>query len=235
MGVLRKDPTGIWGKVKCFCNYIRKSLSGNGGEGSHHWTFYAIKHRGSSVRDEMCITTALLGIVAATVHVYIQSKLTKPSERTRQCPCNLPWVPRILSVKPLRRLGINLAKIAFSIILTYFVLLWTAFSLMCIMLRPQSCCRRLRSWIEVAPYQPEQHIDERDYDDSSNTEGLRVLACSFSNSPDTPAFLAMLDGGGQVNDYLRLKYLLNRRNTNRPKEREDKVCGILCSSLPVKS
>lgn len=100
---------------------------------------------------------------------------------------------------------------------------------MCIMLRPQSCCRRLRSWIEVAPYQPEQHIDERDYDDSSNTEGLRVLACSFSNSPDTPAFLAMLDGGGQVNDYLRLKYLLNRRNTNRPKEREDKVCGILCS------
>lgn len=86
----------------------------------------------------------------------------------------------------------------------------------------KSCCRRLRSWIEVAPYQPEQHIDERDYDDSSNTEGLRVLACSFSNSPDTPAFLAMLDGGGQVNDYLRLKYLLNRRNTNRPKEREDK-------------
>lgn len=92
----------------------------------------------------------------------------------------------------------------------------------------QSCCRRLRSWIEVAPYQPEQHVDEQDYEDSSNSEGLRVLACSISPSPDTPAFLAMLDGGGQVNDYLRLKYLLNRRNTTRAKEREDKVRAILC-------
>jgi len=84
----------------------------------------------------------------------------------------------------------------------------------------------LRSWIEVASYQPEQHVDEQDYDDSSNSEGLRVLACSFSPNPDTPAFLAMLDGGGQVNDYLRLKYLLNRRNSNRAKEREDKVRNL---------
>ena len=66
-------------------------------------------------------------------------------------------------------------------------------------------------------------MDEQDYDDNTNTEGLRVLACSITSSPDTPAFLAMLDGGGQVSDYLRLKYLLNRRNTTRAKEREDKV------------
>ena len=50
-----------------------------------------------------------------------------------------------------------------------------------------------------------------------------MLACSISPSPDIPAFLAMLDGGGQVSDYLRLKYLLNRRNATRAKEREDKV------------
>lgn len=66
-------------------------------------------------------------------------------------------------------------------------------------------------------------MDDQDYDDHTNSEGLRVLACSISASPDTPAFLAMLDGGGQVSDYLRLKYLLNRRNTTRAKEREDKV------------
>ena len=95
----------------------------------------------------------------------------------------------------------------------------------------QSCCRKLRSWIEVAPYQPEQHVEEQDYDEATNSEGLRVLACSISPNPDTPAFLAMLDGGGQVNDYLRLKYLLNRRNTTRVKEREDKVnkAGICLS------
>ncbi|KAK2574192.1 Transcription elongation factor SPT6 [Acropora cervicornis] len=66
------------------------------------------------------------------------------------------------------------------------------------------------------------HVEEQEYDDSVNSEGLRVLACSISPNPDTPAFLAMLDGGGQVNDYLRLRYLLNRRNTNKAKEREDK-------------
>ena len=75
----------------------------------------------------------------------------------------------------------------------------------------------------MAPYQPEQHVEEQEFDDSVNSEGLRVLACSISPNPDTPAFLAMLDGGGQVNDYLRLRYLLNRRNTNKAKEREDKV------------
>ena len=80
----------------------------------------------------------------------------------------------------------------------------------------------------MAPYQPEQHVEEQEFDDSVNSEGLRVLACSISPNPDTPAFLAMLDGGGQVNDYLRLRYLLNRRNTNKAKEREDKVskCGF---------
>lgn len=58
-----------------------------------------------------------------------------------------------------------------------------------------------------------------------------MLACSISPDPDTPAFLAMLDGGGQVNDYLRLKYLLNRRNATRAKEREDKVSKAGLSSL----
>ena len=92
----------------------------------------------------------------------------------------------------------------------------------------QSCCRKLRSWIEVAPYQPEQQVDEQDFDDRTNSDGLRVLSCSISPNPDTPAFLAMLDGGGQVTDYLRLKYLLNRRNATRAKEREDKVSHLLC-------
>ncbi|CAH3024911.1 unnamed protein product [Porites evermanni] len=92
----------------------------------------------------------------------------------------------------------------------------------------KSCCRKLRSWIEVALYQPEQQVDEQDFDDRTNSDGLQVLPCSISPNPDTPAFLAMLDGGGQVTDYLRLKYLLNRRNTTRAKEREDKVSHLFC-------
>ncbi|XP_031559934.1 transcription elongation factor SPT6-like [Actinia tenebrosa] len=85
------------------------------------------------------------------------------------------------------------------------------------------CCqKRLRSWIEVAPFQPEQQHEDQDYDDQMSGDGLRVLACSFLPDPSVPAFFAMLDGSGQVSDYLRLKYLLTRRNTSNTREKEMK-------------
>lgn len=72
----------------------------------------------------------------------------------------------------------------------------------------------------MAPYQPEQQQDDS-YDDS--TEGLRVLACSYVPDQTVPSFFAMLDGGGNVIDHLRLKYLLVRRNTSNTREKDLKV------------
>jgi transcription elongation factor SPT6 len=57
-------------------------------------------------------------------------------------------------------------------------------------------------------------------------DGLRVLACSFQPEQTVPAFFAMLDGGGQVTDYLRLKYLLIRRNTFNSRDKDFKVSKI---------
>ncbi|EDO33602.1 predicted protein [Nematostella vectensis] len=84
----------------------------------------------------------------------------------------------------------------------------------------KSCRNKLKSAIEVAPYQPEQQPDQ-EYEDMGG-DGFRVLALSYLPDPTVPAFLAMLDGEGQVTDYLRLKSLLVRRNAYRQSEREAK-------------
>ena len=59
-----------------------------------------------------------------------------------------------------------------------------------------------------------QQVDEQDFDDRTNSDGLWVLSCSISPNPDTPA-LAMLDGGGQVTDYLRLKYFAEQEKCDK--------------------
>ena len=85
----------------------------------------------------------------------------------------------------------------------------------------------MRSSIEIAPYQPEQQHDDQDYDDGHSTvDGLRVMACSFVSEVGSPAFVAMLDGGGQVIDFLKLPGLLARRNSLKAREREQKVYFI---------
>lgn len=86
----------------------------------------------------------------------------------------------------------------------------------------QSACRRLHSLIEVAPYQAEQH-NEEEYDMFSGPPGLRVLAVAVPTDPQKPVFFVMLNGGGQVGDFLKLSFIMKRRNSNRAKEREKKV------------
>ena len=46
---------------------------------------------------------------------------------------------------------------------------------------------------------------------------------SFSSARDTPAFATIIDGNGQVTDFLRLQDMTKRRNAWRPKDKEAKV------------
>ena len=65
---------------------------------------------------------------------------------------------------------------------------------------------------------------ESDFGGRSETEhGCRVLACGFMPDQNVAAFIAMLDGDGEVIDFLRLKHLLKRRNVGRQADREAKV------------
>lgn len=83
----------------------------------------------------------------------------------------------------------------------------------------------MKAFIDVAPYQADSHLrDEHDFGMQSDKEhGCRVLACAFLPDQSAAAFLAMLDGDGEVIDFLRLKYLLTRKNSPRAAEREAKV------------
>ncbi len=83
--------------------------------------------------------------------------------------------------------------------------------------------------ISVAPYQADSHLrEEADFGAQSETEhGCRVLACSFVPDQNAAAFFVMLDGDGEVVDFLRMKNLLKRKNSTRGTERADKVGNCL--------
>lgn len=46
---------------------------------------------------------------------------------------------------------------------------------------------------------------------------------SISSFRDTPVFCALINGEGEVVDFLRLPYFMKRRNAFREEEREKKV------------
>ena len=89
----------------------------------------------------------------------------------------------------------------------------------------KACARKIRQWISIAPYQPDSNFQEEgDYGgESDSTHGCRVLAVSFIDVKDQASFAAMLDGDGQVVDFLRLKSLLKRAQSRRDEEREAKA------------
>ncbi|XP_050409437.2 transcription elongation factor SPT6 [Patella vulgata] len=89
----------------------------------------------------------------------------------------------------------------------------------------KACCRKLYSWLKVSPYQCDQQLyDDEDYSDSN---GIRVMGIAYSmemiNNKDPSSFCALIDGDGEVTDYLRLTSLTVRRNSYRQQEREAKV------------
>lgn len=89
----------------------------------------------------------------------------------------------------------------------------------------KSCCRKLYNWLKIAPYQVEQSVEEdEDYD---TREGIRVLGIAYVSDWEIPAFGALIDGSGEVTDYLRLPHLLKRKNAWREKERKEKESVLL--------
>ncbi|XP_064619005.1 transcription elongation factor SPT6-like [Lineus longissimus] len=85
----------------------------------------------------------------------------------------------------------------------------------------RACTRKLYHWLKVAPYQTDQQLDDDDeYMDSSN--GLKVLGIAFSQERDEAAFCALVDGDGEVTDFLRLIHLMKRRNAYNEDDRKHK-------------
>ncbi|KAG7484785.1 hypothetical protein MATL_G00054020 [Megalops atlanticus] len=91
----------------------------------------------------------------------------------------------------------------------------------------KACCRKLYNWLKVAPYRPDQQVEEDDdLMDETQGKGIRVLGVAFASSRDTPVFCSLINGEGEVVDFLRLPNFLKRRNAWREEEREKKLQDI---------
>jgi transcription elongation factor SPT6 len=49
---------------------------------------------------------------------------------------------------------------------------------------PQACSRKLYNWLKVAPYRPDQQVEEEDEElmSEAHGKGIRVLGVAFSSS-----------------------------------------------------
>ncbi|XP_023646777.1 transcription elongation factor SPT6 isoform X1 [Paramormyrops kingsleyae] len=91
----------------------------------------------------------------------------------------------------------------------------------------KACSRKLYNWLKVAPYRPDQQVEEDDdLMDETQGKGIRVLGVAFASGRDTPVFCALINGEGEVVDFLRLPHFLKRRNAWREDEREKKIQDI---------
>ncbi|XP_029922869.1 transcription elongation factor SPT6 [Myripristis murdjan] len=93
----------------------------------------------------------------------------------------------------------------------------------------KACSRKLYNWLKVAPYRPDQQLEEEEDEDlmaEAQSKGIRVLGVAFASSRDTPVFCALVNGDGEMGDFLRLPYFLKRRNAWREDERERKLQDI---------
>ncbi|KAF3816605.1 hypothetical protein GH733_013953 [Mirounga leonina] len=90
----------------------------------------------------------------------------------------------------------------------------------------KACSRKLYNWLRVAPYRPDQQVEEDDdFMDENQGKGIRVLGIAFSSARDHPVFCALVNGEGEVTDFLRLPHFTKRRTAWREEEREKKASG----------
>jgi hypothetical protein len=61
---------------------------------------------------------------------------------------------------------------------------------------------------------------------ASLLNGRNKVILFYSIFRDTTSFGCMVNGEGEVTDYIRLPYLKNRTRTQREKEREEKVISF---------
>ncbi|XP_070591606.1 LOW QUALITY PROTEIN: transcription elongation factor SPT6 [Erythrolamprus reginae] len=91
----------------------------------------------------------------------------------------------------------------------------------------KACSRKLYNWLKVSPYRPDQQVeDDDDLMDETQGKGIRVLGIAFSTARNHPVFCALLNGEGEVTDFLRLPHFTKRRNAWREEEREKKAQDI---------
>lgn len=73
----------------------------------------------------------------------------------------------------------------------------------------------------MAPYQAMQEFDDED-DDFNTRQGLRIMSIAYKAEMDVAGFACILDGDGEVTDFLRLPHIMKRKNPNAPAHKQEK-------------
>lgn len=74
----------------------------------------------------------------------------------------------------------------------------------------KASCKKLYDWLKVAPYRVESAALTED-EDFDLRDGIRVMGIAFMPNSESPAFAAVLDSDGIVIEFIRLPYLLLKR------------------------
>lgn len=77
----------------------------------------------------------------------------------------------------------------------------------------------------MAPFHVNSDIQIEDDEDFDTREGIRIMGFSFVPSNDEASFAAMIDGDGEVTDYLKLEYFMLKRtewSTDQEKHSREK-------------
>lgn len=91
------------------------------------------------------------------------------------------------------------------------------------------CSRQLYNWLKVSPYQADQQMDYDDDDDDdyeSGRAGLRVLGVAHPPDLDAATFGVIIDGKGEVSEFLRLPHFLRRSRSWSERDRDLKQADI---------
>lgn len=89
----------------------------------------------------------------------------------------------------------------------------------------KTCCRKLYNWLKVAPHSVE--FADEDEEEWDTGKGLRVMAVAYVPDYSQAAFACVVGPDGDCTDYLRLPYLLKRKNSFREEEKLQKEADLL--------
>ncbi|KAM5179933.1 transcription elongation factor SPT6 isoform 2-T2 [Mantella aurantiaca] len=88
----------------------------------------------------------------------------------------------------------------------------------------KACSRKMYNWLKVAAYRPDQQVEEDDdFMEENQGKGIRVLGIAYASARDHPVFCSLINGEGEVTDFLRLPYFTKRKNAWREEDRERKT------------
>ena len=83
------------------------------------------------------------------------------------------------------------------------------------------CARKISSYISVAPIT--FNAETYDDDDFDTRNGLRIMGFAFSHDNEEASFCALIDGDGEVTDYLKLGHFMLRRNQGFSTDKETQL------------